>query len=458
MLYAEIAVTSRTSRATGAFTYSVPANLNPVVGTLVWVPFGQRLSQGIVVALADAEPPFPTKDIFALCGPLPVLSPAQIALARWIADHYCCSLSAAVNQMLPAELRQKATPLYSLAGEPSGDVADPRPAGLVAALGKGPRTASELQALAPGKEGAKALRSLVAGRPASPSRGPSLRPRRRPRPNARCGWRSISRRFPPPSRRLSRAPRQAAALRWLADHTGDGGPSLVATVCEGSGANLADPSTIWLGTVMSPWPSARLSAARLVAEDLRRVPLPTLTPTQAGALRTIAAAVRESQSKVISSPRRHRQRQGRGVLCTRWRRRCERESGRSFWCRRSRSRPRPSAASSPALAGGSRCFHSRLSAGEHLDEWRRVRAGQADVVIGSRSALFAPVDNLGLVVVDEEHEWAYKQGEPSRAITPARRPSRWARSPHAPVVLGSATPDVCTYYRATETTRYTLSN
>ncbi len=52
-------------------------------------------------------------------------------------------------------------------------------------------------------------------------------------------------------------------------------------------------------------------------------------------------------------------------------------------------------------------LHSRLSAGERFDEWRRIRRGLARVVIGARSAVFAPVDHLGLVIVDEEHEQSY---------------------------------------------------
>src|SRR5205085_10118199 len=56
-------------------------------------------------------------------------------------------------------------------------------------------------------------------------------------------------------------------------------------------------------------------------------------------------------------------------------------------------------------------IHSALSDGERYDEWRRIRAGKVDVVIGSRSALFAPVPDLGLIILDEEHEPAYKQSE-----------------------------------------------
>ncbi|GCE18354.1 DEAD/DEAH box helicase [Dictyobacter kobayashii] len=85
-------------------------------------------------------------------------------------------------------------------------------------------------------------------------------------------------------------------------------------------------------------------------------------------------------------------------------------------------------------------IHSELSTGERYDEWRRIRSGEVDVVIGSRSALFAPLPNLGIIILDEEHEPAYKQSE--------RRPTYHAREValmlgnilNIPVVLGSATP------------------
>ena len=92
--------------------------------------------------------------------------------------------------------------------------------------------------------------------------------------------------------------------------------------------------------------------------------------------------------------------------------------------------------------------HSELTMGERYDEWRRIRSGEVDVVIGSRSALFAPLPNPGIIIIDEEHEPAYKQSE--------RRPTYHAREAalalgsivHIPVVLGSATPAVESFYLA----------
>ncbi|HUQ41417.1 MAG TPA: primosomal protein N' [Candidatus Limnocylindrales bacterium] len=92
-------------------------------------------------------------------------------------------------------------------------------------------------------------------------------------------------------------------------------------------------------------------------------------------------------------------------------------------------------------------LHSALSAGERYDEWRRVLDGIADVVVGSRSALFAPLERPGLIVVDEEQEPSYKQESAPRyhAVDTALALGRLAG---AVVILGSATPRVTTYYAA----------
>ncbi|HWR40500.1 MAG TPA: primosomal protein N' [Patescibacteria group bacterium] len=92
-------------------------------------------------------------------------------------------------------------------------------------------------------------------------------------------------------------------------------------------------------------------------------------------------------------------------------------------------------------------IHSRLSEGERYDAWRRLRSGQSGIVIGARSAVFAPVPNLGIIVVDEEHETAYKQEESPRYHA---RDVAFARCRFAGAValLGSATPSLETYYQS----------
>jgi primosomal protein N' (replication factor Y) len=92
-------------------------------------------------------------------------------------------------------------------------------------------------------------------------------------------------------------------------------------------------------------------------------------------------------------------------------------------------------------------LHSRLSEGERHDEWRRLQEGHARIVVGARSAVFAPMDNIGLIVVDEEHEASYKQESLPRYHARDAVFER-ARLSGAAVVLGSATPALETYYAA----------
>ncbi|MCC7369225.1 MAG: primosomal protein N' [Chloroflexi bacterium] len=99
-------------------------------------------------------------------------------------------------------------------------------------------------------------------------------------------------------------------------------------------------------------------------------------------------------------------------------------------------------------------LHSQLSPGQHRRNWERVRTGDADIVVGSRSALFAPVRRPGLVILDEEQEPSYHQDHSPRYH--AREVALWwGQLAKAPVVLGSATPDVESHFRA-DRGRYTL--
>ena len=92
-------------------------------------------------------------------------------------------------------------------------------------------------------------------------------------------------------------------------------------------------------------------------------------------------------------------------------------------------------------------IHSRLSAGERYDEWRRIRRGEARVVIGARSAVFSPVKNLGLIVVDEEHESTYLNDRRPRYDTRDVAASRCTRE-NATMILASATPSILSFAKA----------
>ncbi|MGX7418484.1 primosomal protein N' [Carnobacterium gallinarum] len=99
-------------------------------------------------------------------------------------------------------------------------------------------------------------------------------------------------------------------------------------------------------------------------------------------------------------------------------------------------------------------LHSGLSVGEKYDEWRKIERGEAKVVVGARSSIFAPVTNIGVIIIDEEHEGSYKQDESPRYH--ARDIALWrSQFHHCPVILGSATPSLESRARAQKNV-YTL--
>jgi len=93
-------------------------------------------------------------------------------------------------------------------------------------------------------------------------------------------------------------------------------------------------------------------------------------------------------------------------------------------------------------------YHSQLTPSQRAWEWQRIRSGEARVVIGVRAAVFAPLDNLGLIVIDEEHEPTYKQDDPAPRYHAREVAARRAQIEGAVVVLGSATPSVESYWRS----------
>lgn len=101
-------------------------------------------------------------------------------------------------------------------------------------------------------------------------------------------------------------------------------------------------------------------------------------------------------------------------------------------------------------------LHHRLSEGERHDEWKRIQNGEAKIVIGARSAIFCPIQNLGLIIVDEEHEASYKQSDAYPAYHARDVAVMRGHFANAAVVLGSATPSLESFYNA-KTNKYSLS-
>ena len=98
-------------------------------------------------------------------------------------------------------------------------------------------------------------------------------------------------------------------------------------------------------------------------------------------------------------------------------------------------------------------LHSKLSIGERHDEWERIREKKARIVIGARSAIFAPIENIGIIIIDEEHDSSYKS-ETNPRYNAKEIAKVLAKENQAPLVLGSATPDMTTFYHATNEDAY----
>ncbi len=117
MRYAEFSVNSPVAQSR-AFSYAIPSGLNIEVGQAVWIPFGDKLLQGIVVELSRYPSVEETKEIAGVIESSPLLSPAHVLLARWISEHYLSPLFDAVASMLPPGFERKALTFISITSIP----------------------------------------------------------------------------------------------------------------------------------------------------------------------------------------------------------------------------------------------------------------------------------------------------------------------------------------------------
>ena len=222
MLYAEICANTPlgrragTSSDAGTFTYAVPDRLSGRVqpGHLVWIPFRGRRPQGVVLNLTDAAPAFDTHEINSLVWAQPVLTPAQIALARWISGYYLAPLIESLLLMLPAGLSQRGRTVFIRTKKTSPSNLSSTQAALLARIAEGEGEWDEVSDGLRGVTQRGDLEPLIAqGLVARETSFPSPpRPKTDRQVRLLADADGIARALPS----LGRASKQADVLAWLA--------------------------------------------------------------------------------------------------------------------------------------------------------------------------------------------------------------------------------------------------
>ncbi len=445
MRYAEVSVNSPVAQRQ-TFSYAIPPGLAVEAGQAVLVPFGDKLLQGVVLELTGQPAVAETKDIAGVIEPRPILSPHHLQLARWISSYYLSPLFDAVALMLPPGFERR--PLTFISARPVPADFDLSTLTMeqeqVLKLVEGQERVS-LKKLerALGQRKAQAAISQLIKRGLAARSYELEKIRAKPRIEPFLKLIVTAEQASNQAAALKRAKKQADLLEFLARQN-----QLVpwAEARKSINSNKATADALV---------SKGLAAFELI--EVRRDPLagqainPTqpLTPTDAqrSALEEISSALVGGKERVFllhgvtGSGKTEVYLQAlaetvkmgkRGIVLV------------------------PEIALTPQtierfaarFPGRVAVMHSQLSLGEQFDEWQHVRNGEFDVVIGPRSAVFAPQPDLGLIVVDEEHEWSYKQSDKSPRYHARDVALKLAELSGAVVILGSATPDVESYYHA----------
>ncbi len=434
---------------TGVLDYTVESDLDGVVrpGVRVLVPLGPRRAVGIVTELVHASSHPRLKKILAALDPQPLLDESLMRLCRWMADYYLCSFGEAVSTALPGSVRisiermvRVITPL-----PPDVERLPPQAARLLEWLAAGPQTTRAIES----KFGADARRALA-----------GLRQR---------GFVAVEEQIrggggPTKHTRFYRIGRELAA-----DEAGEWRrkrPAQYAVYAYLHAHPLRRAGALELHATF-PNAAAKLAAlikagmVEVIEEEVYRPVLPAevgedrpvqLTPAQRDAITAVIDSLgREFRPfllwGVTGSGKTEVYLQAIAACLT---------------AQRTALVLVPEISLTHQLVDRVRArfgdrvavLHSGLSDGERWDEWRRIVRGDVPIVVGARSAVFAPLPRLGLVVVDEEHDAAFKQEDGIRYNGRDVAVMR-AKLAGCPVVLGSATPAVETFHNG-QTGRYRI--
>ncbi len=450
------------------FHYHVPPELIGQVqpGHLVWVPFGPRQVQAVVLGEAESSP-VPTKPLARLARPEPVLTPTQLELAKWLTHTYVAPISEAIKLFLPPGLLEKEQGGTAVRAKrelqitwTAGDL--PVDAAL-ARLGRDTQQTLALAWLLAQPDQRGAVDQLVADC--------DLPHANAVKALAKKGLVTVE------GEQVLLAVDPATAQSRLEAMRGvDKYRPLVETLRGQTGPTWRGDLYQVVDTDLAALRALR-DAGLVTLDELVRFRDPLagrhFTPTQAPPLTGEQAAVwqrvvteglahlREHPGPLDDLPDKPSSFLIHGVT----------GSGKTEIYLRAiaetLARGRQAVVMVPEIAltpqtvarfagrfpGRVTVIHSGLSPGERYDVWRAVRAGRYDVVVGPRSALFAPLKRLGLIVMDEEHEPAYKQDAEVwgsfKIFYDARQVARrLADLVGGVVILGSATPSLEAYYAA----------
>jgi primosomal protein N' (replication factor Y) len=443
---AEIAVAGARSGSDGLLSYSIPAQLRDSidVGQVVWVPLRGKPTLGVVARLHGDAPAFAVKPLLAPVDPPTHVSADQLNTARWLARQSASSLYDALALFLPPGASHRARPYLRLT-EQVDDLSEFTPAQrrLLTLLTEQGETSldaarsalgSSLTSIVPALEQAGAIATVYRVSD------------RLPKPRKERWVRLLDE---PDAAALSSAPAQEAIVTALRRRTrlatGDAGGFVPETDILGqSGSNRA--SLIALVDKGIVEEVERIQGRQVPEPDRGQDRVPELTPAQSVAWNAIERALHARDSTpfllygVTGS--------GKTELYLR----------AAAWCLRHGKSALvlvPEIALSSQVADrfasrfGNRVavLHSGLSDGERYAAWQGIAAGRYAVVVGPRSALFAPAPNVGLIVLDEEHDPAYKQDSVPRYHARSVA-EHLAQSLGAVLILGSATPSVETFWRS----------
>jgi len=424
-----------------ALTYSVPADLAGRVkpGCRVVVPVLRREVVGIVTATGRPAPASTARAIIAAPDAEPVLDAGLVTLARHIGRWYAAPPGLVLRAMLPAALFSVGRPMVRLeagavdgaAGEALRRAGD-APSQAVARLFRLPGRAVPLAAVrrAAGSAGLKLVQRLVAEGAAQVV----TLPPRTAAPERTERMVELVRRYEhllDLDARFARSPKQREAYETLAalggrasapvlEHRGIARSALAALVARGDARSVVE------SRMRDPFAALRTSPPPAELTAAQRAAVTALGELAPGGVALLFGVTGSGKTLVYLEHVRAVVASGRGAIVL-----------------------VPEIALTPQTVARLRgvfhddvaVLHSGLSDGERYDAWRSLREGRRRVAIGARSAVFAPIPRLGAIVLDEEHDPSYKQGEAPRYQTREVALRRAALS-GATVILGSATPSL----------------